>query len=116
VLGPGATLVVTELAVLDTDAVRARALARGPLDFLATVPGYRANFARMGFSADDIAGRTDRLVDALVAWGDADAIGARIAAHRAAGADHVVLSVLGADPLAVAARLPGLAVPRGGAA
>lgn len=106
VLGAGATLVVDEFVVLGTDPDRARGLARGPLGFLATVPGYRADFARMGFSDADIDGLTDRLVDGLVAWGDADAIGARVAAHRAAGADHVILSILtDADPLPTAREL-----------
>jgi probable F420-dependent oxidoreductase len=100
VLGPGATLVVDQFVVPDTDPDRARTLARGPLSFLATVPGYRTNFARMGFSDDDITGLSDHLVDALVAWGDRDAIESRIAAHRAAGADHVVLSPLSAPDAA----------------
>ena len=106
ILGPAATLVVDEFVVLDPDADRARALARGPLGFLATVPGYRANFARMGFADDDVDGLSDRLVDGVVARGDEAAIAARVAAHRAAGADHVVLSVLGAgDAVAIARRL-----------
>ena len=83
--------------VLGTDAARARALGRQPLGFLSTVAGYRANFARMGFTEAEIAGLADRLVDELVAWGDADAIVARTDAHLRAGADQVVLTFLPGD-------------------
>jgi hypothetical protein len=48
----------------------------------------------MGFTDDDVAHRSDRLVDALVAWGDQDAIARRVAEHRDAGADHVCIQVL----------------------
>ena len=61
-----------------TDAARARRTARRPLRFLSGLPGYAASFARMGFTPDDIAEVTDRLVDELVIWGDADTISARI--------------------------------------
>jgi probable F420-dependent oxidoreductase len=106
ILGSGRTLVVDQYVVLGTDAGRARALARGPLGFLVTVPGYRASFARMGFTDEEITGLADRLVDELVAWGDLDAVTERIAAHRAAGADHVVVSILDPDDrLDVARRL-----------
>lgn len=94
VLGADSTLVVDQFVVLDTDASRARETGRRHVRFLAGVGGYRANFARMGFDYDDVADLSDRLVDALIAWGDADAITARIDEHRAAGADHVVVSVI----------------------
>lgn len=60
--------------------------------------GYAANLRRMGFAADEVARVSDRLVDAVVAWGDLDVVAARIAEHLRAGADQVVLSVLSADP------------------
>ncbi|RZK95942.1 MAG: TIGR03620 family F420-dependent LLM class oxidoreductase [Rhodococcus sp. (in: high G+C Gram-positive bacteria)] len=108
ILGPDATLVVSLMTVLDTDAGRARQTARVPLDFLSGVPGYAAYFARMGFDAADISGLGDHLVDELVAWGDADAIGARVHSHLAAGADHVVVSELGERPGEVARQLATL--------
>jgi probable F420-dependent oxidoreductase len=95
-LGPDTTLAVEQLLVLETDPDRAREIGRGPLKFLATMPAYQANFRRMGFSDDDIASLGDRLVDALVPWGTPDAIAAHVAAQRAAGADHVALSVVSA--------------------
>ena len=94
ILGTHSTLVVSQMIVLDTDAARAREVARGPLRFLAGVAGYRANFARMGFAASDIASLSDELVDRLVAWGDARTVATRISEHLQAGADQVVLTVL----------------------
>jgi probable F420-dependent oxidoreductase len=92
-LGEDSTLVVDQMVVLDTDAARARETARGSLRFLSRVAGYRANFERMGYSSTDISELSDRLVDDLVVWGDADAIAARVGEHVDAGADQVVLGV-----------------------
>jgi probable F420-dependent oxidoreductase len=97
-LGGESTLIIQQLVLLETDTQRARQIARQPLGFLGRVPAYAANFRRMGFADDEIAHLSDRLVDALVAWGDVDAVAARIFAHRQAGADQVALSVLSAGP------------------
>jgi probable F420-dependent oxidoreductase len=97
ILGAEATLVISQLVVLQADAARAREAARGPLRFLSGVPGYRASFTRMGFTASDIDGLSDELVDRLVAWGSTDAITARVSEYRQAGADHVALTVLDND-------------------
>ena len=94
VLGGDSTLVVSQMLVLDTDPARAREAARVPLSFLSGVRGYRANFARMGFTDTDIASLSDRLVDDLVVWGSADAVTARIREHLDAGADQVALTIL----------------------
>jgi probable F420-dependent oxidoreductase len=97
--------------VLDTDAARARQTARRPLRFLSGLPGYRASFARMGFTDGDIDGLSDALVDQLVIWGDADTITTRIGRYRQAGADHVMLHVLNEgdqpSPIDVARQLAG---------
>lgn len=110
VLGADATLAVHQYVVLGTDAARARETARAPVRFLTGVPGYVEGLRRMGFDDEDISGPTDRLVDAVVAWGDADAVAARVREHQDAGADHVALVVLdggtrGTDPLAPHRRL-----------
>lgn len=94
ILGDQSTLVISQMIVLGTDATRAREIARGPLRFLSGVRGYRAGFARMGFSDTDIADLSDRLVDELVTWGDASTIAARVNEHLQAGADQVALSIL----------------------
>lgn len=93
-LGADTTLAVHHLVVVETDPGRARAIARGPLGFLGRLPAYQANFHRMGFTDDEITGLADRLVDAVVPWGDADAVAAAVQAQLQAGADHVAVSVV----------------------
>jgi hypothetical protein len=57
---------------------------------------------RLGFTEEDLAGSgSDRIVDAIVAWGDMNAITDRIRAHQSAGANHVCLQVLTPDPQAL---------------
>jgi probable F420-dependent oxidoreductase len=111
ILGQESALIIGQMLVLDTDAAQARETARGSLRFLSGVGGYRASFTRMGFTDTEIANLSDRLVDELVAWGDADAITARIREHLAAGADQVMLQVLNAGdqpgPIEMARRLAG---------
>jgi probable F420-dependent oxidoreductase len=69
------------------------------LEFYTGLENYRASWRRMGFGPDDyVRGGSERLCDAMVVHGDADVIRARIDEHFAAGADHVCLQVLGADP------------------
>ena len=64
------------------------------------LPNYVNNLRRFGFTDDDFADNgSDRLADALVAWGDADTIRARVQAHLDAGADHVAVQVVGEDDL-----------------
>ena len=73
------------------------------------LPNYANNWRRLGFTDDDIAdGGSDRLVDALVVWGDEATIAARVQEHRDAGASHVCVQVLDRR----AARLPARAVAR----
>jgi probable F420-dependent oxidoreductase len=98
-LGQDATLVVGQFVVVEPDPEQARARARGLLGLMTgRGGGYAANLHRMGFAEDEIAQLSDRLVDAVVAWGDLDAVAARVAAHLRAGADQVALSVVSADP------------------
>jgi probable F420-dependent oxidoreductase len=114
ILGESSTLVINQMVVLDTDPARARETARRPLRFLSGVGGYRAAFARMGFTADEIDALSDRLVDDLVTWGTAGDIRERVSAHLEAGADQVVITVLSGDGqpgLAPAARLLADALP-----
>lgn len=89
-----AVLVVEQLVVVEDDPEQARAHAAALLRFMRTIPGYPENFRRMGFTDDDISELSDRLIDGLVAWGDAAAIAERVAAHRQAGADHVAVMLV----------------------
>jgi probable F420-dependent oxidoreductase len=94
-IGDDRTLSVGLYVVLDEDPARARATARQPLTFLTSMASYQRSLARQQFSAVDIAKISDHLVDTLVAWGTpADVIG-HAERLRAAGADHVHLTVLG---------------------
>ncbi|MFF0157455.1 LLM class F420-dependent oxidoreductase [Streptomyces sp. NPDC005263] len=91
-----APLLAPELAVvLESDPTRARALARAFLARYLPLPNYTNNFLRHGFTEDDLTdGGSDRLVDALFAWGDEDSIRKRISAFQEAGADHLALQVV----------------------
>ena len=92
-LGPDRRLLVEQGVVLSADREPARAHVAGYL----SLPNYVANFRRMGFAdADFSGGGSDRLVDALVAWGDEEAIAARVRAQLDAGADHVCIQVVDA--------------------
>ncbi|HWA65747.1 MAG TPA: LLM class F420-dependent oxidoreductase [Mycobacteriales bacterium] len=97
-VGPDA-IVATELAVaLTSDPAAARAAGRQHLSIYLDLPNYTNNLRRLGFGDDDFAdGGSDRLVDALVAWGDESAIAARVREHRDAGADHVCIQVVNQD-------------------
>ena len=91
--------VPVEHAVLETDPDAARAIARAHMAIYLTLPNYTNNLRRMGFGEDDLdGGGSDKLVDAIVAWGDVDAVVSRVQAHHAAGADHVCIQVLGPTP------------------
>jgi probable F420-dependent oxidoreductase len=95
-VGADKTLAVLVM-VMPTDREAARQAAATPLDFLTKVGGYRRNLLRQGFSESDIDDVSDRLLDGITAWGDLDSIAARVAEYRAAGADQVVIRLLGAD-------------------
>jgi probable F420-dependent oxidoreductase len=102
ILGAGKLLVPEQKVILSTDAAAARALARQKIGFYFDLPNYTNNWLRLGFTESDLADHgSDRLIDALVAWGDEAAIRSRIEAHRAAGADQVAVQVLNEDKLAV---------------
>lgn len=94
-LGPAKLLLPEQGVVLETDPNRARTIARRHLANYLGLPNYSNNWKRFGFTDDDLSdGGSDRLVDALVAWGDEAAIASRVEEHRDAGADHVCLQVL----------------------
>jgi probable F420-dependent oxidoreductase len=92
---PGKVVAPEQTVVLETDPGRARALARGFLELYLVLPNYANTWRRLGFTDDDVRdGGSDRLVDALVAWGDEEAVAVRVQEHLDAGADHVCLQVI----------------------
>ena len=97
-LGPG-RLVAPELAcVIDTDPVRARAVARGYAKLYLGLRNYTQNLLAFGFTEGDIAGGgSDRLIDAVIPHGTAEQIAEVVRAHLDAGADHVCLQPLGEE-------------------
>ncbi|MFG2893072.1 LLM class F420-dependent oxidoreductase [Streptomyces sp. NPDC048248] len=96
VLGSGPLLAPEQAVLLETDPAAARALAREHhTRFYLTLPNYVNSLRRLGFGDEDFAGGgSDRLVDAVVAWGDVEAIQRRVRQHHAAGADHVAIQPL----------------------
>jgi probable F420-dependent oxidoreductase len=99
-LGRGSLLAPEQGFVLCTDQEEARAAARLHMSHYLALDHYRNNLLRLGFSQEDVTGSgSDRLVDAIVAWGDVEAVTDRVRAHLKAGADHVCVQALGADPL-----------------
>ena len=97
-LGPGPYLCPEQAVVLETDPAKARAIARKFLAIYLGLPNYTNNWLRLGFKDNDISGGgSDRLVDAVIAWGDLKAVLNRIREHHAAGADHVCIQVLTDD-------------------
>jgi probable F420-dependent oxidoreductase len=103
-VGDGVLLAPEQKVVVDTNTDRARGLGRRRVSnpYLG-LANYVSNLRRLGFTEDDLAGDgSDRLIDALVAHGDAGVAASRVHEHLAAGADHVAIQLLtgsGDDPL-----------------
>lgn len=92
IMGSGALLCPEQKVLLETDAGKARELARKTMTTYLGLDNYRNNLLRLGYTTDDLEnGGSDKLVDAIVAWGDEDAIRKRIQEHWDAGADHVCI-------------------------
>ena len=99
-LGEGPLLLPEQTVILCDSADEARRIGTDWLRAYLALPNYANNLLRGGFSEDDLAQVGDRLFDAIIAWGDEGAVMRRVAEHRAAGADHVCVQVLLADPRA----------------
>ena len=97
ILGPGRWLAVEQKICLLEDAEAARAAARRELARYMTLDNYRNNWLRTGFAADDMeGGGSDRLMDAMVAWGGAERVAERLREHFDAGADQVCIQPIAA--------------------
>lgn len=102
ILGPDAWLCVEQKVLLVDQPERARSVARQAIAMYLGLPNYRRSLMRFGFTeADFEEGGSDRLVDAVVAWGDEEAIRRRIEAHFAAGASHVCIQPVHPEGLPV---------------
>ncbi|TYB59569.1 TIGR03620 family F420-dependent LLM class oxidoreductase [Nonomuraea sp. PA05] len=99
VLGPEPVLAPEQTVILESDADRARQIARGFTARYLALPNYANNLLDLGWKEDDLAdGGSDALVDAIVAWGDPETIIERVRAHLDAGADHVCVQPLADSP------------------
>jgi probable F420-dependent oxidoreductase len=99
-LAPEVTVVVEE------DPQVARAVAREQLSYYFSLTNYTKSWQRWGFSAEEVAAPgSDRLIDALVAWGSPDQVAAKLRAHLDAGADHVAVQSLNGHYAELAAAL-----------
>jgi len=97
-MGPEALLAVEQMVLFETDPERARTIARSHMAVYVQAPNYANNLKRLGFTDHDLSdGGSDRLVDAIVAWGTMDDALARVQDHLDAGADHVCVQVLDED-------------------
>ena len=112
-IGPTALLAPEHKAVLSTDAEQARAVGRKALNIYFSLTNYVSNWKRLGFTDEDVTRPgSDKLVDAVVAYGTPDDIAKRLSQHLEAGANHVAIQVLtGGDKLVPA--LSELAGPLG---
>ncbi len=98
VMGPDAWLCPEQMVLRETDPTKARQVARANMQVYVGLPNYQNNLRQFGYGDADFAdGGSDRLVDAIVAWGDEQAIASRIQAHRDAGANHVCIQPFKAD-------------------
>ena len=92
ILGPSKLLAVEQKVTIETNPVRARALGRKELARYMVLPNYRNSWLREGFTEADLAdGGSDRFIDAMCLWGDAETIKKGLRAHFTAGANHVCL-------------------------
>jgi probable F420-dependent oxidoreductase len=102
ILGNDKLLAVEQAVVLEHDPIQAREIARSHMSTYLKLPNYLNNLRRLGFTDADAAdGGSDRLVDAIVAWGGISPVIDRVRAHQAAGADHVCIQALSPDPRAL---------------
>lgn len=99
VLGDEAFLAPAQTVVFETDPAAARRTARRFMKRYLTLPNYTNNLRRSGWGDEDLNGEgSDRLVDAIVAWGSLEQIATRVQEHLDAGADHVCVQVQTTDP------------------
>ncbi len=107
ILGPTRQLLPEQAVALTTDAGEARRIGRDFLHHYLSLPNYANNLRRIGFTEDDLAdGGSNRLIDGLIAWGDEEAIAARVKDHLDAGADSVCIQVVSEGGIAGMTAVP----------
>ena len=99
-LGDGPLLLPEQTVILTDSLDEAREIGTDWLRSYLALPNYANNLLRSGFSEEDLSQVSDRLFNAIIAWGNEDAILRRVSEHRSAGANHVCIQVLLSDPTA----------------
>jgi probable F420-dependent oxidoreductase len=98
IMGDAAWICTEQKVLLETDASKARRLARAAIAMYLELPNYRRNLKRFGLTDEDLDhGGSDKCVDTVVAWGGEQAIADRIRAHHDAGANHVCIQPINPD-------------------
>ena len=98
ILGPNKMLAVEQKVTIETNPAKARALGRKELSRYMVLDNYRNNWLREGFTEADLAdGGSDKFIDAMCLWGDADTVRKGLRAHFDAGATHVCLQPVHED-------------------
>ncbi|MER6816155.1 LLM class F420-dependent oxidoreductase [Spirillospora sp. NPDC000708] len=96
-VGDGPLVLPEQTVILCSTRDEAREIGTDWLRSYLGLPNYAGNLLRIGFTQEDVDTVSDRLFDAVIAWGDEEAVRRRVDEHRAAGADHVCVQVLTAD-------------------
>jgi probable F420-dependent oxidoreductase len=98
-IGPKPLICVEQAVILNTDATKARAAAREYMKtYVPRLPNYTNALKALGWADKEFEnGCSDRLVDAIVAWGTEDTINDRVQAHLKAGASHVCIQPINVD-------------------
>ena len=95
ILGDDSWLCVEQKVILESDLDKARAAARATFGMYSSLPNYRNNWKRMGFTDADLDdGGTDAFLDATFAIGGVEEIVSRVEAHLDAGASHVCVQAV----------------------
>ncbi len=102
IMGPGPWLCPMQRVCFTPDASRARLAGRQMMKLYLGLPNYLNLWRDSGFTdADFEHGGSDRLIDAMVVWGNEKAINTRIQAHLDAGATHVAIVPVNPDDQSV---------------
>lgn len=97
-MGANAAVICEQKVCLCSDPEQARKIARATLSPYMPLPNYFKNWFRLGFTEDDLKnGGSDRLMDAMLLWGDKARIKAKLDEYFEGGADQVVLQPIRPD-------------------
>ncbi len=97
ILGPGKLLAPEQGVAFGATMDEARKAAIQGVSFYKTLPNYRNNWLRLGYTDAEIDADADRFIDGIVACGEVATMAARVRDHWQAGADHVCVQIISAE-------------------